>query len=103
MKGRDRDAAGDSGGDGSDIVLLCREELREDLKALFELLRLGSVHHIINVGVDLFALDALEIVADGHVEHEAVGVAEAVDLGKDLQRAPCLDVLISGLRNFQLC
>ena len=102
VKGRDRDAAGDSGGDGSDIVLLRREELSEDLKALFELLRLGSVHHIINVGVDLFALDALEIVADGHIEHEAVGVAEAVDLGENLQCAPGLDVFISGLRNLEL-
>ena len=58
---------------------------------------------MINVGVDLFALDALEIVADGHVEHEAVGVAEAVDLGENLQCTPGLDVFISGLRNFQLC
>ena len=33
-----------------------------------------------NVGVDLLALDALEVIAHGHVEHEAVGVAQAVDL-----------------------
>ena len=98
----DCDAAGNTRGDGSNKVFFCREQLGEDREALFELLRLGSVHHIVDVGVDLFTLDAIEIIADGHVEHEAVGVAQTVDLGKNLERAPRLDILVACLRNLKL-
>ena len=54
------------------------------------------------IGVDLVALDALQIIAHGHIEHEAVGIAQAVDLGHDLQGAPGLDILLKGLRDIQL-
>ena len=43
-----------------------------------------------------------EVVADGHIEHEPVGIAETVDLGDDLERAPRLDVLVLRLRHGQL-
>ena len=78
------------------------EQLGEHLFALLELRGLARVHHVVDVAVDLAALDALEVVADGHIEHEPVGIAETVDLGDDLERAPRLDVLVLRLRHGQL-
>ena len=98
----DRDGARNARGDGRDEVGFLREQLREHGEAFPELLGLGGVHHAVDVGVDLVALDALEIVADGHIEHEPVGVAQTVDLGQELQRAPGFDVLIHRLRDLQL-
>ena len=98
----DGHAAGNVGGDGGDKVLLLGEHFGEDLLALLELGRLARVLHVLNIGVDLPALDAFQIVADGHVEHEPVGIAEAVDLGEDLERAPGLDVLVLRLLDGQL-
>ena len=39
----------------------------------------------VDVGVDLLALDARQVVAHGHVEHEAVGVAQPSSLASSLQ------------------
>ena len=95
-------AAGDAGGDGVDICALCGEELFEHPLALDELRRVRRVHHVVDVGVDLFALDALQVIAHGHVEHETVRIAESVDLTEDLERAPGLDVFILRLGHGQL-
>ena len=102
MQGGDGDAAADTRGDGGDIVLLRREHLGQDGQAFLELRGARRVHHVVDVAVDLRALDAFEIIADGHVEHEAVRRAEAVDLGQNLQRAPGLDILVLRLRDLQL-
>ena len=96
------DAAADARGNGGDEVLFLREQLGQDGETFLELRGIGRVHHIVDVAVDLLALDALEIVADGHIEHEAVRGAEAIDPGQDLQRAPGLDILVLRLRDFEL-
>ena len=62
----------------------------------------GGVLHALDVGVDLGALDALEAVAHGHVEDEAVRVAEAVLAGDELARPPGLDVLGEGVGHREL-
>ena len=48
-------------------------------------------------GVDLLCLDARQVIAHGHVEDKAVGVAQAIHLGHDLQGAPGLHILLKGL------
>ena len=102
MKRRNGDAAADARGNTSDEVLFLREQLGQDGKAFLELRGIGRVHHVVDVAVDLLTLDALEIVADGHIKHEAIRRAEAIDLGQDLECAPCLDILVLRLRDFQL-
>ena len=96
------DAAADAGGDTVDIGALRGEQLLQDSLALAEDGGPVGVHHTVDVGIDLLALDALQIVAHGHIEHEAVGIAEAVDAAQHLQGAPRLDVLVHGLRHGQL-
>ena len=102
MERGNRDAAADARGDGGDEVLFLREQLGQNGEAFLELRGVRRVHHVVDVAVDLLALDALEIIADRHVEHEAVRGAEAVDLGPDFERAPGLDILILRLRDFEL-
>ena len=98
----DRDAPGDARRDVRDELFFLREQLGQHFETLFELRRIFRMHHVVDVAVDLHTLDALEVVADGHVEHEAVGIAEAIDLGENLQRAPRLDILVLRLPNLQL-
>jgi hypothetical protein len=69
---------------------------------LLELRRRGRVLHAVDERVDLRGLDALEVVADGHVEHEAVRVAKAKLAREQLARDPCLDVLAKRLRHGEL-
>ena len=102
VEGGDRHGAGDMGGDGVDVIALAGEELLQDLDALLENGGLAGVHHAVQEVVDLLALDTRQVVAHGHVEHEAVGIAQAVDLGHDLQGAPGLHILLKGLLDVQL-
>ena len=85
-----------------DEIALGGEQLGEDLLAFLELRGPARVHHVVDVGVDLSALDAFEVIADGHIEHEAIRRAEAIDLGQDLECAPGLDILVLRLRDLQL-
>ena len=98
----ERNRAGNIGGDRGDEVLFLGEELGQDFFTFLELRGLARVHHVVDIGVDLAALDAVQVVADGHIEHEPVGIAEAVDLAHDLERAPGLDVLVLRLLHGQL-
>ena len=102
MERGDGDGARHARGDVRDEITLGGEQLSEDLFAFLELCGPARVHHVVDVAVDLAALDALEVVADGHIEHEPVGIAETVDLADDLERAPRLDVLVLRLRHGQL-
>ena len=102
VEGGHGDAAGHPGGDGVDEGGLLGEQLLEHLLALAEDGGAAGVHHTVDIGVDLLALDALQVIAHRHIEHEAVGVAEAVDLAEDLQSAPGLDILVHGLGHGQL-
>ena len=97
----ERDGAGNIGGDRGDEVLFLGEELGQDFFTFLELRGLARVHHVVDIGVDLAALDAVQVVADGHIEHEPVRIAEAVDLAHDLERAPGLDVLVLRLLHGQ--
>ena len=102
VEGGDSDGPGDPGGDGRDVVALRREELRQHGEAFLELGGGAGIHHIVDVAVDLLALDAFQVVAHAHVENEAVRITQAIDLAEDLQRAPGLDVLILGLGHREL-
>ena len=102
VEGGDGDTAADMGADGVDVARLLGEQLFQHGEALAPDGGAAGVLHALDVGVDLVALDALQVVAHGHIEHEAVGVAQAVDLGDDLQGAPRLDVLLHGLGDGQL-
>ena len=99
VEGGEGDRAGDPGGDGVDGILLRREQRMENGDALLEDRCFGGVHHAVQEGVHLLALDALQIVAYGHIEHKAVGIAQTVQLGHDLAGAPRLHVFLKGLRD----
>ena len=102
VEGGEGDGAGNPGGDGVDGVLLRREQLMENGDALLEDRCFGGVHHAVQEGVHLLTLNALQIVAHGHIEHKAVGIAQTVQLGHDLAGAPRLHVFLKGLRDGQL-
>ena len=102
VQGGNGDGAGHTGIDRVDIVALLGEHLLQNGQALAPDRGLGGVHHALQIGVDLLALDAFQVVTHGHVEHEAVGIAQIVHLAQHLQSAPGLDILVHGLRNGQL-
>ena len=102
VEGGEGDGAGDPGGDGVDGVLLRREQLVENGDALLEDRRFGSVHHAVQEGVHFRPPDALQVVAHGHVENKAVGIAQTVQLGHDLAGAPRLHVFLKCLGDGQL-
>ena len=102
VEGGDGDGPGHPGGDGGDVVLLRREELRQHGETFLELGGLAGIHHVVDVGIDLLTLDAFQVIAHAHVEDEAVRVAQAVDLAQHLQGAPGLDVLVLGLGHGEL-
>ena len=102
MQCGDGDAPGDARRNVRDEVLFRREQLGQHLETFLELRRVFRVHHVVDVAVDLLTLDAVQVVADGHVEHEAVGIAEAIDLREDLQRAPRLDIFVLCLPDLEL-
>ena len=70
--------------------------------ALIPNLGAAGVLHALDVGVDLGALDALEVIAHGHVEDKAVRAAQAVLASDEVAGKPCLHVLGKGLRNLEL-
>ena len=65
-------------------------------------LGLARVLHALDVGVDLGALDALEVVAHAHVEDEAVRVAQAKLSGQKLARPPGANILAHGIGHGEL-
>ena len=102
VQGGDGDGTGDVRADRSDVILLFREHLGQDGKTFLKLLGIGGVLHVVDVAVDLRALDAFVIVANGHVKDEAVRIAEAEFLADELQSAPSLDVFVLRLGDRQL-
>ncbi len=82
-------------GKSTEVLAGPRVALRPDGRA-------ARVLHVLDVGVDLGALDALEVVADAHVEDEAVGVAQPELAGDELAGPPGLDVLVLRLGHGQL-
>ena len=62
----------------------------------------GGILHALDVGVHLFALDTGQVVANAHVEYEAVLAAQAVHAADQLQSEPGLYILFKSLGNAQL-
>ena len=91
------DGVGDASGDGVDVVSIhVLEHVQMGQGPVLTCipdLGLGSIHHVVDVGVGLVLLDVSQVVANGHVEDKAVGIAHAQFLGHQLQGPPCLDVL----------
>ena len=102
VEGGNGDAAANAGVNGVDVGALLGEQLLQNGLALAEDGGVVGVLHALDIGVDLVALDAFQIVAHGHVEYEAVGIAQTVHLAEHLQGAPGLDVLVHCLGNGQL-
>ena len=100
------DGVGDACRDGLDkrgvdmlkLVQVCkrpRAALTPDLGA-------AGVLHALNIGIDLGALDALQVIAHGHVKDKAVRAAQAILASDQMAGEPCLHVLGKGLRNLEL-
>ena len=70
--------------------------------ALVPDVRAAGVLHALDVGVDLGALDALQVITHGHVEDKAVRAAQAVLASDQVAGEPCLHILGKGLRNLEL-
>ena len=70
--------------------------------ALVPDVRAAGVLHALDVGVDLGALNTLEVITHGHVEDKAVRASQAVLASDQVAGKPCLHVLGKGLRNLEL-
>ena len=81
VKGGDGDAVGDTGADGVDERRFVGEHFFQDALALPEDRLAGGILHPGEILVNLRPSDALQVVAHGHVEDEAVGVPQTVDPG----------------------
>ena len=70
--------------------------------ALVPNLGAAGVLHALDVRIDLGALDALEVIAHGHVKDKAVRAAQTILASDQVAGEPCLHVLGKGLRNLEL-
>ena len=106
MEGGLGDGVGHLGGDALHVVgvhvLELVQVVQGPVHALLPHGAAGGVLHALDILVDLLTLDALQVVAHAHVEHEAVGVAQAQFLGQQLAGEPALHVLVKGLGHVQL-
>ena len=106
MQGGLGDGVGDAGRDGVDEVSINILEhiqvVQGPVLAGVPDLGAGSIHHAVDVGVGLVLLDVSQVVANGHVEDEAIGIAHAQFLSHQLTCPPALDVLDKSFGNVQL-
>ena len=106
VQGRLGDGVGDACRDGLDkrgIDMLKLVQVSERPRAaLVPNLGAAGVLHALDVGVDLGALDALQVITHGHVEDKAVRAAQAVLTSDQVAGEPCLHVLGKSLRNLEL-
>ena len=72
------------------------------LAALVPNLGAAGVLHTLDVGIDLGALDALQVITHGHVKDKAVRAAQAILASNEVAGEPCLHVLGICLRNLEL-
>ena len=90
------DGVGDACGDGVDEVSIDVFEhiqvVQNPVLAGVPDLGVRSVHHAVDVGIGLVLLDVSQVVANGHVEDKAIGIAHAQFLSHQLTCPPCLDV-----------
>ena len=62
----------------------------------------AGILHALDVGVDLGALNTLEVIAHGHVKDKTVRAAQTVLASDQVAGKPCLHVLGKGLWNLEL-
>ena len=101
VEGGDGDAVGNPGIDGINERRLGGEHLFQNPLALLINRGLGGILHLAEVLVDLGALDALQVIAHGHVENKPVRVSQTAGLRQYLAGKPGLDVLLIGLRHVE--
>ena len=101
-----RDRGGNAWADAPHEALIDLPEAAEvpeqPLPALPEDRRLLRVLHALDVGVDLRGLDPLEIIADGHIEDEALRISEPELPREHLAGEPGLHVLLESLLHSEL-
>ena len=106
VQGRLGDGVGDACRDGFDKcgvdMLKLVQVGKRPCAALIPDVRAAGVLHALNVRIDLGALNALQVIAHGHVEDKAVRAAQAVLASDQVAGKPCLHVLGKGLRNLEL-
>ena len=106
VQGRLGDGVGDARRDGLDkrgVNMLKLVQVSERPRAaLIPNLGAAGVLHALDVGVDLGALDTLQVIAHGHVKDKAVRATQAVLASDEVACEPCLHVLGKGLRNLEL-
>ena len=106
ISGRLGDGGGHLGGDGFYICLVHVLEAVQvgqgPVQALLPDLAVGGVLHTLDVPVNLLALDARQVVAHRHIEHEAVRIAQAQLLGQQFAGPPGFDILGIGLGHGEL-
>ena len=100
------DGVGDARRDGLDkcgIDMLKLVQVGErPCAALVPNVGAAGVLHALDVGIDLGALNALEVIAHGHVKDKAVRATQTVLASDQVAGEPCLHVLGKGLRNLEL-
>ena len=62
----------------------------------------GGVHHLVDVLVNLGALDARQVIAHAHVEYKAAVAAQLQLPGEELAGKPGFDILLKGLGHSEL-
>ena len=106
VQGRLGDGVGDARRDGLDkrgVDMLKLVQVGErPCAALVPDVGAAGVLHALDVGVDLGAFDALQVITHGHVEDKAVRAAQAVLASDQVAGKPCLHVLGKSLRNLEL-
>ena len=106
VQGRLGDGVGDARRDGLDkrgVNMLKLVQVGErPCAALVPDVGAASVLHALNVRIDLGTLDALEVIAHGHVKDKSVRAAQAVLASDEVAGKPCLHVLGKSLRNLEL-
>ena len=106
VQGGLRDGVGHARRDGFDKcgvdMLKLVQVGKRPCAALIPDVRAAGVLHALDVGIDLGALDAFQVIAHGHVKDKAVRAAQAVLASDQVAGKPCLHVLGKGLRNLEL-
>ena len=106
VQGRLGDGVGDARRDGLDKRSVDMLKLVQVGKrpgtALVPDVGAAGILHALDVGVDLGALNALQVIAHRHVEDKAVRAAQTVLASDQVAGKPCLHILGKGLRNLEL-
>ena len=59
------------------------------------------LNHVVEEGLNLLCFDAVQVIADRHVEHNRIRTSKFEFLRENVDQNPCLHVFFVGLRNFK--